>query len=191
MAAVADTEGAMNEGFQLYVRDFLMDGSYLLGRQFARQHSTGEACIAQPANLGSSTIVSLSGSVEGNGGQIHLENAHVLHKDGMDSCLIQTPNELAGSLQLIVIDNRIDRDKDLHAKGTGIVAELANISNGIAHGSTCTKTLGTDVDSIGTVVNSGNATLEILGRGQQFQLCHDSGLEEFRSRVVKEQLLNL
>ena len=54
----------------------------------------------------------------------------------------------------------------------GILAERADIVHTIAHGSTRTKARSPDIHGISPMVDGSNATLQILGRSQQFQLSH-------------------
>ena len=58
-AAIADTEGTMNEDFQLYVRYFAVDGGNLFNRKLTRQDNTTETQRAQPAHLLGSAVVGL------------------------------------------------------------------------------------------------------------------------------------
>lgn len=94
-----------------------------------------------------------------------LKNSHVLHKDGIDSYLYQLLKQLAYILKLIIVEDGIHRDIDLRTEGMGIVTETVDVLNCITDSSTRSKTGGTYIDSIGTVVNSRNAALEILCRG--------------------------
>ena len=80
-------------------------------------------------------------------------------------------NEALGIFQLIVVDNGIDSDIDLGIKLMGIVAELTDIVNTIACSYTGTKLSGTNIDGISAMVNGRYATLQILGRSQQFEFC--------------------
>ena len=66
----------------------------------------------------------------------------------------------------MVVKNGIDRDVDLSRKTVGIAAELADVVNAITGSSPGTIPVGTDVDSIGTVVDGCQATLQILSRCQ-------------------------
>jgi hypothetical protein len=51
------------------------------------------------------------------------------------------------------------------------VAELTDIINTIASSYTGTKLSGTNIDGISAMVNGRYATLQILGRSQQFEFC--------------------
>ena len=97
------------------------------------------------------------------------DERHVLNEDGIDACLCQLVEQAAGVVELIVVDDGVDGDVDLDAVGTGIVAELADVVDAVAGGGTGTEALGTDVDGVGTVVNGGYATFQVLGGSQQFE----------------------
>ena len=54
----------------------------------------------------------------------------------------------------------------------GIATQRADVVHRIAGGSPCAEARSTDIDSVGTVVDGGDATFQILGRSQQFEGNH-------------------
>ena len=100
---------------------------------------------------------------------IHAQNAHVLHEDGIDTGIPEVGQQPTGVVELIVVDYGIDRDVDFGPKLMGIAAQLADVIDAVACCHTGTKTAGTDVDGVGPVVDGSNATLQVLGRCQQFK----------------------
>ena len=92
--------------------------------------------------------------------------SHVLDEDGIDTSLLQLLNELAGGIEFTIVEDGIDGGVDLHSEGMGIVAELADIADAIAHCCTGSETGSAYIDRIGTVVDSRDATRQILCRGQ-------------------------
>ena len=94
-----------------------------------------------------------------------MKNSHVLHEDGIDANLSQLLKQLADILKFMIIENGIHRDIDLRTEGVRIITETMDVIDCITHGSTGSKTRGSDIDSIGTVINGCHAALQILCRG--------------------------
>lgn len=88
-----------------------------------------------------------------------------MHEDGINTNLRQFFEQMTYILKLIIVEDGIHRDIDLRTEGMRIVTETVDVLNCITDSSTRSKTGGTYIDSIGTVVNSRNAALEILCRG--------------------------
>lgn len=78
-------------------------------------------------------------------------------------------DELAGCLELVVVDDGVDGDVDLGTILMGIAAERTDVVDAVACRHTGAKLLGTDIDGIGTMVDGCDAALQILGRCQQFK----------------------
>ena len=53
-----------------------------------------------------------------------------------------------------------------------IIAQLANVLNGVTCSDTCSKAFRAYIHGIGTVVNGSNSALQILCRGKQLKFCH-------------------
>ena len=54
----------------------------------------------------------------------------------------------------------------------GIVAQQVDILYTITHSRTGTKTTGTDIHRIGTMIDGSHTTCQILGGGKQFESSH-------------------
>ena len=63
-AAIADAQRAMNEDFEFDIGHSLVDGSNLVGREFAGKDHTAKAHVAQPAHFFNCAVVGLRGGVE-------------------------------------------------------------------------------------------------------------------------------
>ena len=172
----------MNEDLQLYVRHLRVNLGNLLDTQLTSQHYPLETKTSQPADFLYGAVVSLGGGVQlGDSPPViryathmgtvpvpqHLQHGHILHEDGIDASGREFVKQLTRCLQLIVVDDGVDSDVDLGAILMGIAAELADVVDAVACRHTSTKLMGTNIDGIGTMVNGGNATLQILG--QQFK----------------------
>ena len=97
------------------------------------------------------------------------KQSHILHEDGIYPTLLQLLQEAARVLQFVVVDDGVDGDVDLSPKLVGIAAKFGNVGYAVARRRSGAKALGTDIHSIGTVIDSGDAALQILGGSQQFQ----------------------
>ena len=100
------------------------------------------------------------------------EQCHILNEDGIYPTLLQLVEQLAGGLQLVVVDDGVDGDIDLSLELMGVAAQLGNIGHAVASSSTGTEALRTNIDSIGTVVDGSLTTLQVLSRSQQFEFSH-------------------
>ena len=107
--------------------------------------------------------------MEGYRRQVHLQDSHILNQDGIHPGFVKLVYQTPGSLQLVIIDNGVDGDKNLHPELVGIRTELADVVNAVARRCPGTKARCPDIDGICTVVDSSETTLQILGRCQQFQ----------------------
>ena len=163
----------MNKDFKFNIRYFTMDGSDFLNRQFASQHDTTKAQVAQPAHFLCYPIIGLRGGMKLYIPQPwflipQLQQCHILNQDGIGTSILQVEKKTTSSLQLMIVENGVDRDVNTHTVTMRILAKLANVIGTVAYCSTSTKLTGTNIDGIGSMVDSSHAALQILGRCQQF-----------------------
>ena len=163
----------MNKDFKLDIRYFAMDGSNFLYRQFASQHDTTKAQVAQPAHFLDCPIISLRGGMKLHIPQpwfliSQLQQCHILNQDGIGTSILQVEKKTTSSLQFMIVENGVDRDINSHTVTMRILAKLADVIGTVAYGSTSTKLTGTNIDGIGAMVDSSHAALQVLGRCQQF-----------------------
>jgi hypothetical protein len=95
-----------------------------------------------------------------------------LYEDGIGASLFKFFQELTGVVELVIVDDSVDRDIDLRPKGMGITAELGNVGDRVACCHPGPETGSPNINGISTVVDSRDAACEILGRSQQFYLSH-------------------
>ena len=93
-------------------------------------------------------------------------NSHILYKNGIDMSLLQILQEMAHIVEFIIIDDGVDGDIDLYAKGMRIVAEFPDIIDTIAHSSPGTKTRGANRHGISTMIDGCDAIFKILSWGK-------------------------
>ena len=95
-----------------------------------------------------------------------------MNKNSIDANFGEFVEQAAGILQFIVVDDGVNGDVDLSRVLMGIAAKFGNIGHAVTSRSTCAKARCTNIYSVGTMIDGGLATLQILGRSQQFKFCH-------------------
>lgn len=126
----------------------------------------------QKLNAFKGIVVTLRAGVETDGGQVHFQQAQILHNDGVGAQLVQLSNQLAGILQFVVVQQRIDSHIEFGAIQMGVASQLFQIFQPIAGGLSGTETGRTNVQGIRPVVDGNLATMQILGRYEQFYFSH-------------------
>ena len=86
----------MHKKFQSAIR-LGADGGNLLQCQFACQNDLRQTDVLQEAGFFRGADVGLGACVQLNWGQVKLQQPHVLDDQGIDSCVIQLPGQLAGT----------------------------------------------------------------------------------------------
>ena len=163
----------MDKDFKFNIGYFTMDGSDFLNRQFASQHDTTKAQVAQPAHFLCRSVIRLGGGMKLHIPQpwfliSQLQQCHILNQDGIGTSILQVEKKTTSSLQFMIVENGVDRDINSHTVSMRILAKLADVVSTVAYGSTSTKLTGTNIDGIGAMVDSSHAALQVLGRCQQF-----------------------
>ena len=100
--AEAYTQSAVYETLKLHVGACLMDASYLVDCEFARQHHLPEAHIVELLHVFRSLIVHLGACMERNGGQVERKQTQILHYECIDINVVELANELLHIVQLII-----------------------------------------------------------------------------------------
>ena len=150
--------------------------SYLIGRKFTSKHNAGKAQVTQPAHFLRSTVIGLRRSMEleriGRSLTIlrfhFTQQRHILHEDSIDTSLCQLLYELSGGFKFIVIEDSVYSNIYLHTKRTGIVTKTTDVVDTVPNSRTGSKTRGTDINGICTMVYGRHATLQILGGRKKF-----------------------
>ena len=101
---------------------------------------------------------------------IHLQNTQILNNKSIDTNIVEFSNQLLDVGNFIFVYNCIQSNIDLHAENMCILHKACNIFNRIAGGLSRTKAHSTNIYSIGTVVNGGNARFIILCRSKKLYL---------------------
>jgi hypothetical protein len=83
--------------------------------------------------------------VELNGRQVHFQQAHVLDDERIGAGFIQLPGQQAAAVELVIVQDGIERDKDLGAVAVGKIAQAFDIGDIVAGAITGAKGRATDV----------------------------------------------
>ena len=95
------------------------------------------------------------------------EDTHILQQECIHSNTVQLGNHLQRILHLIFIDDGIHRHVNLGTKLMGIITEFLNILQRVGSSSAGSKAWCTYIHRIGTMIDSSDTTLQILGWGKK------------------------
>jgi hypothetical protein len=109
--------------------------------------------------------------VELNGRQVHFQQAHVLDDERIGAGFIQLPGQQAAAVELVIVQDGIERDKDLGAVAVGKIAQAFDIGDIVAGAITGAKGRATDVDGIGAVLDGFNAEIGVLAGARSSRGC--------------------
>jgi hypothetical protein len=124
----------------------------------------------------------LRAGVELDWWQVHLQHGHVLHDEGIGPGVMELPSQLAGRFEFFLVQDGVDRDKDVAVEAVGKVAQAGNLGHGIARAIARPEGRATDIDCIGTVTNSLDTKFGIFRRREEFKrvgwACHGALVNE-------------
>ena len=169
LAAVGHAQGAVHEELQRGPLYLLADGNDLLQVQLAGQHHLREADVLQKARLLGRADVGLGAGVQLHGRQVQLQQAHVLHDQGIDTGVVQLPGLPAGALQLVVTQDGVHRDEDARIEAVGMLHQPRDVFDGVGRLVARAEARAADVDGVGAMVDGLDADVGIAGGGEQFE----------------------
>ena len=143
------------------------DPTNLLECQFPRQDHLREAQRLQLADLLGCPVVHLCRGMEGNRGQVHAEDAHVLYDEGIDPGPVKGMDHSLGVGQLIVHQDGVKRHVDPDAIGMGVVAQALDIFQAVTRRRTGAKTGCANVNGVGAVVDGLQAACQVASGRQK------------------------
>ena len=148
----------------------LVHGGNLLHREFTRQHDLRQACVLQKTRFFGCANVGLGAGVQLDGGQVDLQEAHVLDDERIGTRLVHLPGHAARCLQLIIAQDGVERDENAGVEAVRVCNQALQIADVIARAGTGAKGGATDVHGIGAVVDGLDADVGVAGGGEQFDL---------------------
>ena len=93
-----------------------------------------------------------------------LQQSHILYQNGINTYLGQLVNQFLDLIQLIIVNNCVKRYVYFYAIRMSVFAKLTDIVDAIANGRTGSEFRCSDIYGIGTMIDGGNTTNQILGR---------------------------
>ena len=105
--------------------------------------------------------------MEGNRGQVHAEDAHVLYDEGIDPGPVKGMDHSLGVGQLIVHQDGVKRHVDPDAIGMGVVAQALDIFQAVTRRRTGAKTGRANVNGVGAVVDGLLAACQVTSGRQK------------------------
>lgn len=107
--------------------------------------------------------------MERDGRQIQRQQPHVLDDERICSSFIDLVGQPPRQLQLVIVQQGVEGDKDLGAEAMGVARQRFDIFDGVARRAAGAKGRAAHVDGIGTMVDGFDAVGEVLGRSQKLQ----------------------
>ena len=160
-AAVTDTDRPVDETFHLG-RGRSADVPYFAERKRPFEDHPGEPALAQETRLGRCHIAHLRRSMQLDR-QVHAPQRHVLHDQRIDPGRDQFAGLPPGGLQLVVVDQRVERGMHPHSVTMGIFHHTGDLAGAVARRITGSELRPADIHGIGTVVHGGDGRLKIFG----------------------------
>ena len=93
-----------------------------------------------------------------------LQQTHILHQHSIYANSSQLVNQATNLLQLIIVDNGVERYVDLGIELVGILAKLTDIIDTITNSSAGSEFWCSNIYGIGTMIDGSDTTSQILGR---------------------------
>ncbi|MNF96199.1 hypothetical protein D3C84_789810 [compost metagenome] len=174
LAGERHTQRAMDEEFDGRI-GLVGDGANLLQIQLAGQYQLGEARLVKKLRPCQGADVGLGAGVQLDRRNIQLHHAKVLDDQRIDAGIVELMDQLAGWLQLIVMQDRVDRREhpgvvapgELHQSG-----DLTHFVTGIVAGA---EARSTDINGVGTMQDRLASDAHVTGRAEQFQVMFGQG----------------
>lgn len=110
----------------------LMNRLNLRKAQLARQHNLGETDVSQKFRFFDATDVALRAGMQFNRRNVKFKDPHILNDQRVDAGLVKIGNQALGGLQLIVMKNGVQRNKDFRAKAMGKRHQFGDIFQAVA-----------------------------------------------------------
>ena len=171
IAGERHTQRAMHEKFERHVEvhhcAHLRD---LLQREFACEYQLREARITEKLCFCHGANVALRRCMQRNRRNVQLQNAHVLHDQRIDACVVQLVNVFACWLQLGVVQDGVDGDENARAVTMRKLRECCNIGHAVFGFAARAERRAAYVHRIGTVQHRLTPDFAIAGGGQQFKM---------------------
>ena len=119
--------------------DHVTDRTDLRQGQLAGQHDLAQTRVLQKLGFFGRADVGLRAGVQLDGRHVDFEQAHVLHDQGVHTCVIQLPGQFARAFQFIVAQDGVERDKNAAVKAVRVLHQLGDVLNAVVRRGTRPK----------------------------------------------------
>jgi hypothetical protein len=143
----------MHEGLKRKLRTNGMDGADLLKIEFSCQYDLLKAELLKHLGFLGSGDVELRRGVEFYRGEVHPCERKVLHDEGIYTDFVELMNEVFNALELMVVDDGVERDVNLCSIGVGVFAQAFDVGERIACRGASAILRSSDVNGISSVVD--------------------------------------
>ena len=163
-ARIANAQGTMHKHLEFDIRHLAMNLGNLFGRELTRQNGTRKTYLLEPTYLVGCAVIGLRRGVNLERLTVHkLQQAHILHQDGVNAYPGQLINQFLRLVELMIVNDGVERNINFGTKLMSIITKLANIVDAVAYGCTGAKLGRTDINGIGTMIDGSYAASQILG----------------------------
>ena len=162
----------MYETLQLHVGAGLMDGAYLVDREFAGQHHLTEPHVVELLHMLRCLIVHLGACMEGYGWEVERKQAQVLHYERIDIYFVELADELLHIVQFVIAQQGVYRHINLGTELVCISHQPADILDTVASRSTRSESWSTYIHGIGSMLDGLDADICRARWRQEFEFSH-------------------
>lgn len=135
----------------------------LLQVQLARQHQLGETCLVEELRPGQGADVGLGAGVQLDRRDIQLHHPQVLDDQRVDAGVVELMDQLAGRLQLVVVQDGVDGGEHPGMVAPGKFHQACDFAHFVAGVVPRTKAWATDVHGVGAMQNGLAGNGDIAG----------------------------
>ncbi|RMS01327.1 hypothetical protein ALP75_204133 [Pseudomonas syringae pv. actinidiae] len=149
---------------------FTGDVTNFLQVQLAGQHQLRETGLIEKLRPVQGANIGLRAGVQLDGRNVQFHDPEVLHDQRIDTCVVELMNQLAGWLQLVVMQDGVDRGEDSRMVAMGEFHQLGDIADLVAGVMSRTKASPADVHRVGAMQDGFAGDGHVPGRAEQFQV---------------------
>ena len=168
LPGIGHAQRAMNKEFNGSV-GMVINSFDLTEIQFTRQHDLAEAGVGEKFRFFHAADITLGAGVQLNRRQIQLHDPHILHNQRVNARLIKIGNQPLRRLQLIIMQNGVQRDKDFGAIAMGKRHQTGDVAQAVAGIVTSAKVRPTDINGVGAVEDRFASDTGVAGRTKKFK----------------------
>ena len=114
----------MDKGLELDIGHRLVNSTYLIDTEFARQDDTFEPQVSQASHLLGRAVVALGRSVKTYRRKVEVQQMEILDDECIDTYVVEVLDHLERLSVLVIMEEGVECDQHLHAVGVGIVDDL-------------------------------------------------------------------